>query len=109
MRSTWARSRLNSALALALTLALALALTLALALALTLALTLALGLALGLALALALVLSPTVAGQRWKALPFAERESYKTGMTPLPMTGRGGKRAWVYTPTYISATFRHHP
>jgi len=36
-------------------------------------------------------------GQRWKALPFAEREKYKMGMTPLPTTGRGGKRAWVPT------------
>jgi len=49
-------------------------------------------------------------GQRWKALPFAEREKYKMGMTPLPMTGRGGKRAWVYIrDVYIRHTPNPNP
>jgi len=38
-------------------------------------------------------------GMRWKALPKEEQDKYKTGLEALPMTGRGGKRAWVPTTT----------
>jgi hypothetical protein len=36
-------------------------------------------------------------GQRWKALPEAEKAKYKTGLTYLAASGQGGVRTWVPT------------
>ena len=36
-------------------------------------------------------------GQRWKALPEAEKAKYKSGLTCLAASGQGGMRTWVPT------------